>query len=108
MQGMNAMFILEGPTWSKEDEEKWSGVGEKALLEEEEELVEVLRSFEMEEESSEVVKRSVKALSTSCLALKLAALRESSAALSMSDEKFGYRVSMMDEKQQFGISLVQI
>ena len=104
---MNAMFILDGPTWSKEDEEKWSGVGEKALLEEEE-LVEVLRSFEMEEESSEVVKRSVKALSTSCLALKLAALRESSAALSMSDEKFGYRVSMMDEKQQFGISLVQI
>ena len=37
MQGMNAMFILDGPTWSTEDEKERSGVGVKALLEEEEE-----------------------------------------------------------------------
>ena len=62
MQGMNAMFILDGPTWSKQDEEERSGVGVKALLEEEEE-------------------------STRCLGWKLAASMESEAASSMWDEE---------------------
>ena len=62
MQGMNAMFILDGPTWSTADEKERSGVGVKALLEEEEE-------------------------STRCLGWKLAASMESEAASSMWDEE---------------------
>ena len=55
------MFILDGPTWSTEDEKERSGVGVKALLEEEEE-------------------------STRCLGWKLASM-ESEAASSMWDEE---------------------
>ena len=81
---MNAIFILDGPTWSKEDEEERSGVGEEASL---------------EEESAEKLK------STTSLGLKLATSMESEAASSTWDEKSGYRVSMMSGKQQFGMNL---